>query len=146
MSTIESIGINGLRVDLSQRFATSKTVVGSPAAASETIVCQLAAISANPQVTSAVLIIAQVAYTVGTSGTAVTYRIRQGVAAGSGTAIFSSGATTAGITAANLVVENIIALDTAPTFPGQAYSLQLTVTGGAATSTVSAAQMCAIII
>lgn len=133
-------------MDLSPRFARSTTIVASPAAASETVIAQLTAISANVVVASAVVILAQVAYTVGTSGTSARYRIRQGTTAGSGTVVADSGITNAGIAATNLVVENIFGIDTAAVFPGQAYCLTLTIGAGAATSTVSAVAICALII
>lgn len=93
----------------------------------------------------AVLIIAQVAYTVAGSGTAVTYRIRTGVTAGAGTVVVTTGATTAGIAAAGLVVENIIGLHTSPaSLSGQQYSLTVAVTGGSGASTVSAVAITAL--
>lgn len=145
-SQLQTIQVSGAGVDLSPRFAANNTVVGSPGAASETVVCSLPAIGSAVVTGSGVLILAQIAFTVGTSGTACTYRIRQGVTAGAGTVIFNSGAITSGIAAGNLVIENLIGFDASPTFPGQAYCLTLQVTAGAATSTVSAASMSCVIV
>jgi hypothetical protein len=140
-SQLQTIQVSGAGVDLSPRAGGNNTVVGSPATNAETVVCSIPAIQSAVVTTSGVLITAQIAYTVGTSGASARYRIRQGVAAGAGTVIFDSGVTTAGITAAGLVIENLFGFDASPTFPGQAYCLTLTIGSGAATSTVSAASM-----
>jgi hypothetical protein len=140
-SQLQTIQVSGAGVDLSPRAGGNNTVVGSPATNAETVVCSIPAIQSAVVTTSGVLITAQIAYTVGTSGASARYRIRQGVAAGAGTVIFDSGVTTAGITAAGLVIENLFGFDASPTFPGQAYCLTLTVGSGAATSNVSAASM-----
>lgn len=142
----QAIAVNGIGVDLSGRFAFSNTVTGSPATNAATAVCTTPALSQNAAVVSGVLVGFNIAFTIGTSGTAVTYKIRQGTTAGSGTTVFTSGATTAGISAGNLVLENIFAVDTAAVLPGQQYILEVTVTGGAATSTVSAASGYALVI
>lgn len=142
----QAIAVNGISVDLSGRFAFSNAVTGSPATNAATAVCTTPALSQNAAVTAGCIVCFNIAFTVGTSGTAVTYKIRQGTTAGSGTTVFSSGATTAGISAGNLVVENVIAVDSAPVLPGQQYILEVTVTGGAATSTVSAASGWALVI
>ena len=138
-SQLQTIQVSGAGVDFGPRMGGNNTVVASPATSAETVVASIPAITDAIVVTKGVFMNFVVAYTVGTSGTAVTYRIRQGTTAGSGTVVFTSGATTGGIAAANLVVESINGFDASPTFPGQAYCLTLTVTGGAATSTVSAA-------
>lgn len=135
----EPIHYGGLAVGLRERTAFSNTVTGSPATNAETVVCTLAANNNNITIESGVFLNFCISYTVGTSGTAVTYRIRQGTVAGSGTVIYTSGATTAGIAAANLVIESLNGFDASPTMPGQAYCCTVTVTGGAAASTVSAA-------
>lgn len=145
-SQLQTIQVSGAGVDLSPRFSANSTVVGSPATNAETVVASITAIGSAVVQGSGVIIWAQAAFTVGTSGTAVTYRIRQGTTAGSGTVLFNSGAVTGGIAAGNLVVENVNAFDTAATFPGQSYCLTLTITGGAATSTVSAANIACLIV
>lgn len=138
-SQLQTIQVSGAGVDLGPRMGGNNTVVASPATNAETVVASIPAISDAVVTSKGVFLNFCVAYTVGTSGTAVQYRIRTGVTAGAGTVVYNSGATTAGISAANLVVESINGFDAAPSFPGQAYCLTLTVTGGAATSTVSAA-------
>jgi hypothetical protein len=134
-------------IDFTPRFVRSNTVVGSPALAAETVVAATPVFPAgfDAAVVVGVLVIAQSALTVGTSGTAITYRIRTGATAGAGTIIFTSGATTAGIAAANLLLENMIGIDPAPAaLSGQQYCLTVQVTGGAAASTVSAVSICAL--
>lgn len=138
-SQLQTIQVSGAGVDLGPRMGGNNTVVGSPAAAAETVVASIPAISDAVVTSKGVFLNFCVAYTVGTNGTAVTYRIRQGTTAGAGTVVYTSGAITSGIAAANLVVESINGFDASPTFPGQAYCLTLTVTAGSAASTVSAA-------
>jgi hypothetical protein len=145
-SQLQTIQVSGAGVDLSPRIGGNTTIVASPSGTAETVVGSIPAISSAVVAATGVLVLAQVAYTVAGSGTAVTYRIRQGVTAGAGTVLTTSGATTAGIAAAGLVVENIFALDTSPTFPGQAYCLTVAVTGGSGASTVSAITMSYIIV
>lgn len=121
---------------------TTTTVIGSPAAAAETIVATLPNVSTdgpNQQVS----LFGWVAFTVGTSGTAATLRLREtGVA---GTLVANSGALTGGIAAANLVALPIIGVDRPGDVAGMVYELTLQVTGGAATSTVSAVALIAIV-
>src|SRR4029077_10588724 len=134
-------------IDFTPRFVRSATVVGSPAAAAETVIASTPVFPAgfDAAVVVGVLVIAQAAMTVGTSGTAVTWRIRTGVTAGAGTVVFTSGARTAGLAAAALLLENMIGIDAAPAaLSGQQYSLTAQVTGGAAASTVSAVAICAL--
>lgn len=128
-------------LDLTPRVKRSATVTGSPAGASETIVATSPGVG-DVAVGLGVLVIAYAAVTVGTSGTAVTWRIRQTDA--SGTVIKSSGAKTA--TAGNLIDELIVGVDTSPVLPNQAYVLTLTVTAGAAASTVSAVEIATVAI
>lgn len=130
----EPIRQSAIALDLSPRVVTTSAVTGSPAAAAETIVGTLPAITANVTAALAVIINFTVAWTVGTSGTAATFRIRQtGLA---GTVIFNSGAIT--VTAATLRCDDVMGFDTASVIPGQVYVCTLIVTAGAAISTVSA--------
>lgn len=128
--------LSGDALDLSPRVKRSATVTGSPAAAAETIVATSPA-AGDLQLGVGILVMAYAAVTVGTNGTAVTWRIRQTDA--SGTIIKSSGAKTA--TAANLIDEYMQGVDTAPAAAGQVYVLTLQVTAGSATSTVSAVEI-----
>lgn len=134
-----------LGVDFGGRVYQSTTVVGSPAAASETVVCQVTGIDGQLPVSKFVFLSAAVAYTVGTNGVSARYRIRTGTTAGAGTVLFDSGITTAGITAANLVSENVQGVDTASTggaaIGSTSYCLTLTIGSGSAASTVSATNL-----
>lgn len=142
-SPAEAIRINGLAVDLSSRFVQSTVVAASPATNAETTICSVT-IPANASQAAGIVLLGFAAFTVGTSGTATTLKIRQTNTSGS--TIVSTGATTGGIAAANLVDMNVSGFDTAGVLPGQVYVLTLTVTGGAAASTVSAAQLLAIVV
>lgn len=126
-------------LDLSPRVKRSATVTGSPAAAAETIVATSPA-TGELSFGLGVLVVAYAAVTVGTNGTALTWRIRQTDA--SGTVVKSSGAKTA--TAATLVDELMFGIDTSPAAAGQVYVLTLTVTAGSAASTVSAVEIATI--
>lgn len=145
-SQLQTIQISGAGVDFSPRVAANNTVVASPALAAETVIASIPAIQSAVVQGLGVVVFATCAYTVGTSGASARYRIRTGVTAGAGTVLFDSGVTTAGIAAAALVVESIQAFDTASTFPGASYCLTLTIGSGAATSTVSAVSICALVI
>ena len=135
------IQIAGGGVDLSARYVASTTIVGSPAAAAETIVASVT-LPRDLTITQGVYLLAVVAFTVGTSGTAANLRIRQTDT--SGTVLYSTGAAT--VTAANLVNFVASARDTSPAANAQVYVATLTVTAGAAASTVSAVFLSATII
>lgn len=127
--------------DLSPRLLSSTVVVASPALAAETIIASLT-IPTPLVVAAGVQLTGWAAYTVGTSGTAVTLRLRQtGLA---GTVIASSGALTRA--AASLQSDDVNGVDTAPVLPGQVYVLTMQVTAGAAASTVSAVLLSAIVV
>lgn len=110
----------------------STTVVASPALAAETIIGSVT-VPSGLTYASGVIVVGWAAFTVGTSGTAVTFRIRQSTL--TGTVVVSSGALTS--TAANVNERSIYAFDAAPG-DGQVYEYTMQVTGGAAASTVSA--------
>lgn len=127
--------------DLSARFQSTQAVAASPTANAETIIATLTLDSFNDiSVVNGVRLHGWAAFTVGTSGTAVNLRIRQTNA--SGTIIAATGATTA--TAANLAALEVVGKDPAPGIG--VYVLTMTVTGGAAASTVSAVHLGAIIV
>lgn len=131
-------------VDLSVRFPVTTAVVGSPALAAETIIASLAI----PQfgditVVSGILLQGWAAYTVGTSGTAVTFRIRQTNVAG--TIVVSTGALTGSQHgAAILSADDITGYDVTPGVG--VYCLTMQVTAGSAGSTVSAVSLAATVI
>ena len=131
----EPIRFDSMAVDLSNRVQATTTVGASPSAAAETIIGTLTLANFSElSVVKGVMLNAWAAFTVGTSGTAVTLKLRQTNV--SGTTIASSGATTAGISAGNLATLDVAGVDAGA---GVAvYVLTMQVTGGAATSTVSA--------
>ncbi len=133
--------VGGARVDLGQRIVRSGTVAASPAAAAETIIASVTIPGGLPT-SVGVLITGFAAFTVGASGTAVTLRIRQTDA--SGTIVKATGAVT--FTAGNLGSICLAGTDTAPGSAGQVYVLTMTVTAGAASSTVSAVELQAIVV
>lgn len=132
-------------LDLSSRVLSSSTVVASPALAAETVVCQITGIDGNLPVMAGVFISGVVSFTVGTSGTAIRVRIRTGTTAGSGTVVADTGAVNGGVSATNLLSQDIQGFDTAATngvAPATtSYCLTLQVTAGATTSTVSATNL-----
>ncbi len=131
-------------LDLSPRIVNSTTIVGSPADNTETIVASITC-GGDIALIAGVVVFGWVAFTVGTSGTAVNLRIRRTDVNGSTRA--ATGAVNEGVTAATqLATRQIMAYDTGAVFPNQVYVATLTVTGGAAASTVSAVQLTAFLI
>lgn len=127
--------------DLGPRVAQSSTVVASPAAAAETIIASITIASfGDLSITTGVALFGWCAFTVGTNGTACTLRLRQTDV--NGTAKGSTGATTGGIAAANLVDMNVQGFDA--TAGVQTYVMTLQVTAGSAASTVSAVSLIAL--
>lgn len=146
-SLLTPITANSAGIDLSARIVGNNTITASPSGSTDTVVGTIPAIQSAVVVTSGIFINFMVSYTVATSGTAVTYRIRQGTTAGAGTVIYTCGAVTSGIAAGNLVTESISGFDASPgALPGQAYCLTMAVTAGSGASTVSALSAFAIII
>jgi hypothetical protein len=130
-------------IDLSPRFVRSAVVVASPALAAETIIAQTAAIG-DVAVMQGVRLSGWAAFTVGTTGSAATLRLRQTNV--SGTVIATTGAVTGGIAAAGLVALDVEGFDAAATPPGQVYVLTLQVTAATAGSTVSAVMLSGLVI
>jgi hypothetical protein len=130
----DPITVTGSHLDLSARVQSSSSVVGSPALAAETIVCQIAALSATAATTLGVFVSGVASFTVGTSGTAATLRIRQTNVAGS--VIATTGALTGGVSAGNLLSQDLQGFDASPP-AGGVYVLTLQITAGGAVSTVS---------
>src|SRR5690348_10009976 len=128
----QPISYDSQRLDLTKRVQVYKTVDASPAAAAETVIATLTLTGfADTAVVSGVLLNAWAAYTVGTNGTAVTFKIRQtGVA---GTTIASTGALTK--TAASLYADDVNGFDAGAGVG--VYVLTMQVTSGSAASTVS---------
>lgn len=138
-----SISTTAAEIDLSQRAAATTSVVGSPALAAETIIASVT-LNTDEQIVSGIMLRGFAAFTVGTSGTAVTLRLRRTNAAG--TVVATTGALTGGIAAGNLVAETILGFDTGAALTGQVYVLTLQVTSGAAISTVSAVELDALVV
>jgi len=127
--------------DLSKRFPVTTTVGASPALAAETIIGTLTIPSfADMAVVSGIIVQGWAAYTVGTSGSAVTFKIRQTNI--SGTVVVSSGALTRA--AGNLAADDVNGFDSGAGVG--TYVLTMQVTAGAAASTVSALYLAAIVV
>lgn len=121
--------------DFTARFTQTTTVVASPTDNTETIIASLT-LADNATAVSGIELVCFAAFTIGTSGTAGNLKIRRTNAAG--TTIAATGANNVGVWAATQLAELYVAgFDTGPTLPGQVYVATLTVTGGAAASTVS---------
>lgn len=135
---------NVQRVDLSARFPVTTTVVASPSAAAETIIANLTIpLFGDTTIMSGVLLQGWAAYTVGTSGTAVTFRVRQTNV--SGTVVVSTGALTGSQHGAGILsADDISGFDAAPGVG--VYCMTMQVTAGAATSTVSAVCLTATVV
>lgn len=132
--------------DLSERFFQSSAVVASPAAAAETIIASIT-LTGDLTVTAGILLSGWAAYTVGTNGTAVQFRIRRTNVAG--TLVVASGALTGSQHgAAILSADDINGFDPIPVLavPNSIYVLTMQVTAGSASSTVSAVLLSAIVI
>lgn len=138
-----AISTTSPEIDLSQRFAATTTVVASPALAAETIIASLT-LNTDELIVSGIMLRGFAAFTVGTSGTATTLRIRRTNVAG--TVVATTGALTGGVAAGNLVADTIIGFDTGAASTGQVYVLTLQVTAGAAASTVSAVELDATVV
>jgi hypothetical protein len=141
MSTLDIIGMNGARVDLSPRVFNTTSIVGSPALAAETTVASLS-VSSNVVTASGVYLFAYCAFTVGTSGVSATLKIHH--TNSSGATLGTTGAVT--VVAANLYAPSVMGFDASPVLPNQTYIATLTIGSGAAASTVSAVQLVAIVV
>jgi hypothetical protein len=137
-------------LDCGPRFLTSSVVVGSPALAAETLVAQVTGIDNQLSVSVGVFLSASLSFTVGTSGTAIRVRIRQGVTVGAGTVVADTGAITGGVAAANLLAQDVQNVDTSASggagVASTSYHVSLQVTAGSAVSTVSQANIIALVL
>jgi len=139
----QPIRYDSIGFDLTKRIQVYKTVDASPATNAETVIATLTLASfTDIAVVSGVRVSGWAAFTVGTSGTAVTLKIRQTNV--SGTTVCTTGALTGGVAATNLLAQDVEGFDAGA--GASSYALTLTVTGGAATSTVSALVLQAVII
>lgn len=134
------IRYDSINFDLSKRFPFTTTVGASPALAAETIIGTLTIPSfSDIAVVSGIILNGWAAYTVGASGSAVTFKIRQTNVSGS--TVVSTGALTRA--AGNLGADDINGVDTSPV---GVYVLTMQVTAGGAASTVSALYLGATIV
>jgi len=132
------IRIGSPEIDLSARVVDTTTVAASPAAAAETVIATVT----NPlfgdlSIVQRVYLAGWAAFTVGTNGTAVRFRIRQTDI--NGTVKADTGALTGGVAAAALMAQDVSGSDASPGVA--AYALTMQVTAGSAASTVSAVQL-----
>lgn len=135
---------NSQRIDLLARFPVTTTVVASPSAAAETIIANLPIPNfGDTQIVSGVLLQGWAAYTVGTSGASVQFRIRQTNI--SGTVIANTGALTGSQHGAGILsADDISGFDSGA---GVAvYCMTMQVASAAAASTVSALCLTATVI
>lgn len=128
-------------IDLSPRIYTDTSVDASPAAAAETIIATVTC-TADIAAVAGIELVGWCSVTIGASGTTSTLRLRRTNAAG--TAVATSGAFTTA--AAGVFDLPIMGFDTGPTLPGQVYVLTLTVANAAATSTVGAVYLRALVV
>lgn len=140
MSQFNPERFDGAVVNLANRIVSSRTVVASPSAASETIIAQIT-LPANVQVFQSVELVGWAAYTLGTNGVSAQFKIRQTNV--SGTTIADTGATTG--SAASLYEHQVFGSD-ASSGNAQVYVLTMTVASGSATSTVSAVYLRALVV
>ena len=137
----QPIRTDSVGLDLHHRFQQTTTVAASPTANAETTIGTLTLTNfGDLAVVSGIQLSGWAAFTVGTSGTAVTLKIRE--TSSSGTTVASTGAITE--TAGNLDSISVNGFDATPGVG--VYVLTMTVTGGAATSTVSAVSLRAVIV
>ncbi len=135
----QPIQYDAAHLDLSARFISSSTVSASPATNAETTIATLT-LAGDLGIQTGVLLIAQCSFTAGTSGTAATMKIRRTNT--SGATIVTSGATT--VVATQVYQPTLLGIDPNPVPNTTVYVVTLTITGGAATSTVSAVNVIAV--
>lgn len=131
MSQYAPIVHSAANMDGSPRINYTSTVVGSPATNAETIVASIT-VPSGVQIMDGILLVGQVAFTVGTSGVSATLKVHQTNLSGS--TVYSTGATTA--SAGTLCTRSAVGFDPLPGVG--TYVLGLTIGSGGATSTVSA--------
>lgn len=137
----EAIRLAAASIDLTGRVFRDATVDASPADATETVIATLN-IGPDLNVGLGVLLIGYLAWTVGTAGVSGNVRLRRDSV--TGTVVKASGATTR--TAAELVHDTIVGVDTGATLPNEVYVLTLTVGSASAASTVSAVELFGLVI
>ena len=141
---VQPIENSAILSDWSPRIVDTVTVQGSPiAAAAETVIATLAIPNfGGTAIVAKIYLDAWAALTVGTNGTAVTFKIRQTNLAG--TVVANSGALTAGIAGAALTEVDLEGSDATPGVATYVATLQIT--AASANTTISAVSLRAIIV
>lgn len=121
---------------------SSNVIIGSPALAAETIIATTGPLGLAVD-NAQVVLLAFIDLTIGTSGTALTLRLRRGTTL-TGTQVNVGQAMT--VTAGNLVHWSTIDTDQPGIAAGLQYTLTAQVTGGAAASTVSDVSLVAMVL
>lgn len=134
---VQPITSTNLGQDLTPRIAVTTAVTASPSGSAETIIATLNIANFGAiAVLSGVIVEGWAAYTVGTSGASVTFKIRQTNVSGS--TVVTSGALTGSQHGAGILsADDIAGFDSGA--GAATYVLTMTVGSGAAASTVSAA-------
>jgi hypothetical protein len=134
-------------IDFATRVFQATTVDASPSAATETVVAHVT-VNTKGRAETQVDLSGWLAFTVGTSGTAVRARIRRAanITDITGTVKADTGALTGGVAATNLLAQDVEGVDALAATTPQIYVLTLTVTSGAAASTVSACKLRATVV
>jgi hypothetical protein len=135
----QPIQYDSAHLDLSARFFSSSVVAGTPALAAETTICTLTLVN-DLAIGTGVYLFGWCAFTMGTSGTGATMKIRRTSTAGT---TIVTGGITLGV-ATGIYQPSIMGLDPNPVPNTTVYVLTLTIQAGGAASTVSAAQLTAV--
>lgn len=141
MSPATALRLSAAGIDLSPRVQRNATVVASPATSAETIVASLT-VSGDLATGLGVLVVGWCAFTAGTNAVGGQLKLRKTDASGS--TLVDTGAVT--VVATKLYAPMVFAVDTSPSLPGQVYVMTLTMASGSAESTVSAAQILALVV
>jgi hypothetical protein len=123
-------------------MAFSTTVVGSPAAAAETVICTTPPLN-PPSDASNIIVIGMYQIQTGTNGTTVNTRIRQGATAAG---LVVSGFPGLTVVATQVYTPSILAIDTPGLVAGLQYSMSAQVGAATAVSTVSSLALLAMAI
>jgi hypothetical protein len=135
----QPIQYDSAHLDLSARFFSSAVVAASPALAAETTICTLT-LAGDLAIGTGVYLFGWAAYTMGTSGTGATMKIRRTNT--SGATIVTSGITLG--VATGIYQPAIMGFDPNPVPNTTVYVLTLTIANGSAASTVSACELIAV--
>lgn len=137
--------VDNLRyTDCSARVQQTTTIIASPSTNAEVVVATTPAFDGTLPIAIGALLMAEIAYTIGTSGASCQLRIRRGTTT-SGAVVYNTGAQTGGhSTAGQLVADSGGTFDTGAG-SAQQYSVTLQIGSGAGASTVSAVSLVAVL-